>query len=178
MTGLARIHEPVEVYLAAVGDPEPLARRIESSVHMEEWERDTLACFIRGELIPPKRKRGQKAIPYLENTEKHHRWRALENAAAMYREIMHRLNANGSNHLRRNEVLEYVAKHDSLNVETLDNYLRRSTKDKSKRRDTPKRVIVLFHQWLHRTGRLKDYDQPMGFLEWRYFQAQKGPRRR
>ena len=86
--GLRDIYEPVEVYQAAMGDPEPLARRIESGVEMKSWEREALVCFLRGELVPPKRGKGEKTVSYLHDTEAYAFKAELENAAALYQHIM------------------------------------------------------------------------------------------
>ena len=164
--------------MAAVGDPEPLARRIESGAHMDTWERETLACFLRGELIPPRRGKGEKRIPHLGNVEADHRQRDLQNATLHFREIMSSLEVAGSKYGKRDEVLRYVAELHKVNLETLDNNIRRSKAAKSSSFDPPRIAVVLFHQWMHRTGRLLDYEPRISVLDWLILKDQKGPRRR
>ena len=178
MIGLKSIYEPVEVYMAAVGDTEPLAQRIESGVEMMSWERETLACFLRGELALPRRGKGEKSIPHLKNTEAHHRQRDLENATLHFHEMMRRLEEAGTKYGRRDDVLKYVAELHRVNLETLENRIRRSKVVKSKTHEPPKMAIVLFHEWLHRTGRLPDYEPRISAVGWHILKEQKGPRRR
>lgn len=46
---MEEFREPVEVYEAANGNGEPLAQRIESGARLNDWERFTLAAFLRGD---------------------------------------------------------------------------------------------------------------------------------
>jgi hypothetical protein len=180
MSGLRSIYEPVEVYLAAVGNKEPLACRIESGAEMKSWEREALACYLRGELIPPKRGRGQSVISYLDDTEAHQKKRDLENAAVLYHQIMRQINLEtGSVYRKREAVLQCVAKHFGLKEsDTLNNYLRRSLKATAEIKDSSNITIELFHKWLHRTGRLPEYGKRITALMWLFIKSQRGPRHR
>lgn len=164
--GLRDIYEPVEVYQAAMGDPAPLARRIESGVEMKSWEREALACFLRGQLVPPKRGKGEKTVSYLHDTEAYALKAELENAAALYQHMMdHIRHREGSNYGKRKLVLEEVADIMGLSVDTLNNYLRRSKRAKEQSEDQTHWVIVQFHRWMRKNGHLPEYgprETPLG----------------
>jgi len=166
--------------MAAVGDREPLARRIESGAEMKSWEREALACYLRGELIPPKRGRGQSMISYLDDTEAHHKERDLENAAVLFHHIMRQIRLEtGSVYGKREEVLQDVAEHFKLKEsDTLDDRLRRSQKAKAEIEDTSNTTIELFHKWLRRTGRFPEYGTRITFPMWLFIKSQRGPRHR
>lgn len=163
---LRDIYEPIEVYQAAIGDPEPLARRIESGVEMMSWEREALACLLRGELMPPKRGKGETTVSYLNDTEAYASKAELENAAALYQHMMNDIrHKDGSNYGKRKLVLEQVADLMGLSVDTLDNYLRRSKRAKEQSEDQPDWVIVHFHRWMRKNGHLPEYgprETPLG----------------
>ena len=175
IVGLREFREPVEVFLAAVGDTEPLALRIESGEQMYLWEREALACYLRGQLIPPRRGKGQKVIPYLNDTEDYCRKRDLENAVHLYHQIRRE---QGTVYGERDEVVQDVAEHIGLNFETLNNRLRRSRNVKSDSDDSAKTIIEHFHRWLRRTGRLPEYGPRTTLGMWHYWKSKSQPRRR
>ena len=67
---------------------------------------------------------------------------------------MTRLKEKGSKYGRRAEVLEHVAALFDLDTETLDGFLRRSSNTGLDKEASPDQIVLCFHIWLHRTGRL------------------------
>ncbi len=151
--------EPVEVYLAAIGDTEPLACRLLSDEPITDWEREALAIFVRGELKPPVRKRGQRRIPYLTSIQDIPE-KIMTDAVFDYHYIMTRVeDETGSKHGMKFDVAEFIAKRDCLEVEALINRINRpksSEKPVNHAVNTPG-VVREFHRWLHRTGRIPHY---------------------
>lgn len=147
--------EPVEVYQAAVGEPDQLAERLRSTAKLASWEREALALLVEGELKPPKLGRGEKKPKYLYHSHEHHDLMKLANAEALYKHIMWELRKANQAYGRSNEVLEYVSRKDGVDIEALLNYLRRPKGEKSGRKPRlPKGALEWFHLWLFRTGRL------------------------
>jgi len=126
--------EPVEVYEAAAGNGELLAQRIESGAEMTGWERVALVAFLRGELVPPKRGRGQRTLPHLSFGTKEHLERLrVKNSVALLRYIMRRLKESGKAYGNFESALEHVAAHDKLSqveIESVVNLYRRPLKPK------------------------------------------------
>jgi len=179
IVGLREFREPVEVFLAAVGEKEPLAARIESGEQMYLWEREALACYLRGQLVPPRRGKGQKMIPYLNDTENYCRKRDLENAVNLYHRVVHQIrHEQGTIYGKRDEVVKNVADQFGLDFETLNNHLRRSQNLKSDSDESANTIIEFFHRWLRRTGRLPEYGPRTTLGMWQYLKSKSGPRRR
>jgi len=151
-------HYPVEVYLAAVGKPERLARRILENDKLPPNERRALASLLRGELKPPKRKRGQKRLGYLTSTEDVNEQLILD-AVLDYHHIMGEVKKEyGTNHKLKFDCIEYISERVGINYDTLLNRINRPRKDLGKKAaDKISYEEVEFHRWLHKTGRLPDY---------------------
>ena len=150
--------EPVEIYLAAMGNPEPLATRIKENEPFTELERRTMVHFLRGELKPPKRKRGQKRLPYLTTIEDVHE-NIIREAVLNYHHIMSEIEKeHGSKYRLKFEVIEYIANRDGLDFDALLNRINRPKEDKNTSRyDGVPHAVKGFHKWLHRTGQLEGY---------------------
>ena len=147
--------EPVEVYLAAVGEPTSLAERLRSTVELTSLEREALALLVKGELKPPKLGRGEKRPKYLYHHFESYDLMLLPNAEALYQHIMSKLKKTKRAYGRAHEVLAYVSEHDDIESEKLFNYLRRPKDEKARRKPRlPRGVLQRFHLWLYRTGRL------------------------
>jgi hypothetical protein len=165
--------EPLEVYEAAIGNPEPLAKRIESGAEMTGWERVALVAFLRGELVPPKRGRGQSNLPHLESmTKEKLRRQRIRNSAAKLRHYMDQLRERGEHYGNFAKVLDHVAEQDKLSedeVQSVNNHYRKGRENQKGTNETPAGgVVLVFHKWLLRTGRLPELPQPVSHLEMLY----------
>lgn len=162
---IEELREPLEVYAAAAGDGELLAKRIESGCKMTAWERRALTAFLRGELAPPKRKPGQRTLPHLpsDTVEGLNRLR-IENAVILLRFQMSRRRENGEAYGNFRRVLEQVADHDGLSAEETESVLNSYKRSNSRKlKSNPvKPLVQMYHRWLLRTGRLPDFPQPVG----------------
>jgi hypothetical protein len=151
-------HYPEEVYLAAVGKPRKLARRILENEKLPPNERRALSAFLMGELLPPKRKRGQKRLAYLTTIENVNERLTLD-AVLDYHHIMREVKKEyGTNHKVKFEAIEYISERDGINYDTLLNRINRPKKgaDKPALQEVSYQVVE-FHRWLHKTGRLSEY---------------------
>jgi hypothetical protein len=160
MVDLAELREPEEVYLAAIGNREPLACRILDEKPFSNWERRALAAYLRGELKSPVRKRGQKQLPYLKGTDAQVREYILIGAVFEYHYTMESVKKEtGTTHKMKSKVAESIATSNGIDVETLIHRIDRQKKLTPKKNigDTPPHVVRRFHLWLHRTGRLENY---------------------
>jgi hypothetical protein len=168
----AVFREPEEVYLAAIGNTEALACRILDEKPLSGWERLALAAYLRGELKPPVRKRGQKKLTYLNGTMDDVYESILTVAVSDYHRIMAGVKKEtGSTHKMKSRVAEFIAIRDEIDVEKLINRIDRSRKLAPEKSigDTPPNAVRLFHWWLHRTGRLENYPRYIGS---RFFAAE------
>lgn len=147
--------DPVEVFQAAMGDPKPLAEYLRSEERLTLPDREALALLIEGQLTPPKRKRGQRSLSYLDTDDSVTR-SEMKNAEFLVKHIMAKAKEAGEGHGIYPRVLEYVAEHDCLDIEKLDNYIKRSATSKEVRDDASElpRLVVRFHQWMHEQGLL------------------------
>lgn len=166
---LADLREPVEVYEAAAGNGEPLAQRVESGAKMNGWERAALAAYLRGELVPPKRGRGQRTLPHLaEGTKEALERQRIANSVAALRFYMGQLRERGEHYGNFAKVLDHVAAQDGLSAEEIESVVyryRRTEKPKARPDTDPAKGIVRRYQrWLLDTGRLPEYPQPVGLL--------------
>lgn len=165
---LNELREPVEVYQAASGDPEPLAKRIESGAEMFDWERETLAAYLRGELVPPKRKRGQSTLSYLaRRTEEEVKRRRIIDAAVWVEFIMRELRKTGQNYRKRTEVIDHVSKEKCLSgneILRLNTMLKSGAwKESDSQKYLPVGISQNFHFWLLKEGRLQDFPQLVAY---------------
>jgi hypothetical protein len=164
MMDLIALREPVEVYEAATGNGEPLAQRIESGAEMHEWERAALAAYLRGELVPPKRGRGQRTLLHLAaGTKEALKRQRIENSVVKLRFIMGQLRDRRESYGKFQKVLDYVAEQDGLSrheIESVNNRFNRAEKPKKCPDTAPANGIVrLYQRWLLETGRLPDFPQ-------------------
>lgn len=174
---LATLREPVEVYEAAAGKPERLAKRIESGAEMHEWERAALAALVRGELVEPERKPGQSTLPHLDyGTKKALYKKRIVNSALKLEYYKKRLRALGKLYGKSKDIEEHVAMQDGLShseKESVLNHIKRSKKSKKRTdnsKDYPdssrkKRIVQHYQRWLLDTGRLPKFSQPLDFFE-------------
>lgn len=165
---LSQLREPIEVYQAAAGDPEPLAKRIESGAEMYEWERDTLAAFLRGELVPPKRGRGQRTLAHLaEGTEEEVKRRRIKNAAVLVDFIMQELRKKKEHYGRKQEVIDHVSKKKYLSWEEInrlhDMLKSGAWSEPNFQKDDGNGILHNYHRWLLKTGRLPEFPQLVGY---------------
>lgn len=165
--------EPIEVYEAAAGNGEPLALRIESGAKMNDWERDALIAFLRGELVRPERGRGQSTLPHLDNgTKKALERQRIRNSVAKLRFYMAQLKERGEHYGYFAKVLDHVAVQDNLShdeIERVVNLYKRPLKPKARGEMNPTQGIVRQYQiWLLATGRLPNFPQPVSYLHRRY----------
>lgn len=164
------LREPVEVYQAAAGETEPLARRIESGEELNYWDRIALAAYLRGELVEPKRGRGQNTLPHLaRNTKQALKRLRIENAVVLVRAYMRLLRERGEHYGNFEKVLDHVAERDNLSPEEVErvvnSYRRAKTPKENPALAQRKGIVGMYQEWLLRTGRLPDFPQPVGYFE-------------
>lgn len=167
---LENLRHPVEVFEAASGNPEPLAQRVESGIRMSDTERAALAAFLRGELVPPKRGRGQTTLPHLaRDTREEVERRRIRDAVAVLRFHMRDLRKRGERHVKFADVLNHVAKERGLSAEEIEsalNLYKRGSKAKNRYHgsiygDPAKNIVKIYQRWLLNTGRLPEFPQPI-----------------
>lgn len=150
---ISEFREPVEVYRAAIGQPEALIKRLGSKEPINSWERGALAAYFERKLVPPKRGRGEAKPRYLHSYAERDEAYRLPNAETHYRYIMAELRKAGEAYGRASEALEFVAQKYGLDPEALNNYLRRPAREKAGRKPRrPEGVVEMFHAWLYREG--------------------------
>ena len=167
---LEDIREPVEVYKAAIGDIEPLAKRFEETETFSRYEREAMSAYVRGLLVPPRRGRGQTSLPYLSADTKDAAERLrIANAVVFIRHIMGELRKEKEHYGRFGEVLNYVAEYDGLSSDEIERvvseYRRSKPKSVEQKIDDTPYAVKQFHRWLLRTGRLPTFPQPISFFE-------------
>ena len=167
---LKELREPIEVYEAAAGNTEPLALRIESGAVMHDWEREALVAYLRGELVPPKRGRGQQTLPHLtQGTKQALEQLRIENAVVLLRHIMKILKADGEKYKIFDKAIAHVVEHRALTGEEQERVVNRYRRSKASKvdgvADLKWGIVIPYQQWLLRTGRLPEYPQRVGFLE-------------
>ena len=160
---MLKFREPIEVYEAALGNTEPLAKRIESGVEIYQYERDSIAAYIRGELVPPKLKRGEKTVPYLNNTKNEFDNINMKNAVCEYHYFMRLIKkSKGNNNDASKCVTSYIANKRIVDEEKLINNIRRSKISKLEKKTVITPIIIQnYHKWLHITGKLPNYQKYM-----------------
>jgi hypothetical protein len=158
--------EPVEVYEAADGNGEALAQRIESGANMTKWERAALAAFFRGELVPPKRGRGQQTLPHLAaRTKDNLKRKRIKSAVGLLRFHMRDLRKRGLAYGNFLNALDHVADELALTADEAESvavlYRKPEKKKELKNYDINKEVVKNYQLWLLNTGRLPDFPQPV-----------------
>lgn len=147
--------EPIEVYLAAVGEVQPLVQRLRSEVVIGGWERSALALLLLGELVPAKKSQGGNWPSHVGVPGEISEEMKLQNAEFLYRHWMETLRSEGAAYGVSAEILDAVASHIGVDIERLNNRIRRS-----KRRICPDvskptaGVVHRFQSWhfLHERG--------------------------
>lgn len=163
-------HEPEEIYLAAFGEPEKLAVLLESDAELKPADRRALAAFLRGELVPPKRGRGRRTLSYLaEGTLEQLTKQRIKNSVVLLRHIMRHLRERREHYGRFEKAVDYVAEFDNLThdeVERVRNKYRRAKSDaEDNDEENVSYDVIQYHKWLHRTGRLPNFPQPISTWE-------------
>lgn len=161
--------EPVEVYEAADGNGEALAKRIESGANMTKWERAALAAFFRGKLVPPKRGRGQQTLPHLATRTKDTLERKrIKSAVGLLRFYMRELRNHDLAYGNFPKALDHVADELALTADETESvvvmYRKSAKKNEEPNYDLNEETVKNYHLWLLNTGRLPDFPQPVGFL--------------
>ena len=110
--------EPVEVYKAALGDPQDLIAYLLSDKPINNWMRDALALYLSGELIPPKQRGGQTMKPSTRNVRIFGRMLYEDRK----KEIIKK---KGSFYGEARRLMEEVADNCEIDIETLEQDLRR-----------------------------------------------------
>ena len=128
---LLELREPVEVYRAAIGQPDSLIKRLRSTEPIYEREREALAAYFEGKLVPLKRGRGKAKPNYLLSYAELDEAYRLPDAETWYRYVMAELRKAGEAYGRASEVLEFVAQKYGLDANTLANHLRRPAREKA-----------------------------------------------
>lgn len=183
MADFSELREPIEVYLAAAGDPKPLADRIESRAELHAWERQAIALFLRGELQRPDqngslkfRSRGKKRVSYMPLRERDHIALNAQRAAETYRFYMSELRRSGTAHNKSDIVTEQVAREFSITPDAVRNALKSSpnTRKQCPSEEETNSLVQRYHAWLFNTGRLKSYEPDARFLPmphplWKHF---------
>lgn len=161
------MREPVEVYLAAIGNTAPLEEKLKGEEKLTRWERDALACLIAGKLTRPKRKRGQRTLPHLfQGTEAHAEQLKLENAVVLYEQIMAELRKRGEAYGRAMEAAEYVCEHDGIEIEKFLNFQRRTgQRDFAELESDLDPTVRCFQRWLLENGHLPEFPQIIPWFE-------------
>lgn len=156
MLDIKKIGSPIEVYLAADGEPEALMARLRSDTELNSQEREALALLFEGKLQYPKRKKGERRPKYLYGAL-HEPFNSAINLPAAdktYKFLMEERKKGQEAYGNAEEVLEYVAEIYKLDLQKLSNYVRRSQKQKRSKVRSPCNEVERFHYWLYASGRL------------------------
>ena len=130
--------EPIEVYKAAIGEPDDLIAYLLSDQPINNWMRDALALYLMGELIPPKPRGGQPMKPSTRNVRLF--------ACLLYQDRKREIiKEKGSFYGEAKRLKEEVAENCGIDVETLDQDLRHGKLDLSRMGWT---VQERFRDWL------------------------------
>ncbi len=157
------VREPVEVYELAVGNQEPLIERYRAGP-LRNWDIEALALFHRGELVPPKRRQGQRSLAHLDRTPAALEQSKLASAKAYYDKLMAMLREEGTGYGAAEEVAAHVSGTYAIEPERFHNFRNRSRKNEVKGLE-PNPVVFHFHNWLHKTGRLPEFPPYISFGE-------------
>lgn len=147
------LRDPIEVWQAAIGNTEPLEKRLQSHNKLTGQEMDALALFVGRKLKPPKRKKKIKVLSFhdmITLTPK----QKVRNGVSLYKYIMSELKKNGESYGRSDEAIEFVAAEKGISENSLINAIRRAKPPKpdnqaKERLSLEEAYLPSFVRWCH-----------------------------